>query len=627
MMAVRIALITMLSLLSACSWFTTKEESLESLISGAKTLCQKMEAQHCYNEAQKTLAENTELTDTLALTMFMETCHKANKKISPIACKQVGIMYLNGIGIKDNVSQSVNYFSQACQLDKKTACFQAANAYKDAQGVKANIKKASTYFAFACDFLPPLNTNKGKACTQKGLILLQQAEENEQNIKAIYQAFSFFKKACKYKDAQGCFEVGQAYRTGKGVAVSYDYAKQYYRLGCDREFAKSCLWAGNMNVASTPAEATQYYYTGCSLNNAQSCFELAQRYRLGNAISQNSELAIITYKQVCSAKYPIACYWQAILQQQQIEASLKKPSKAHVTSLVHAYEQACEHNIELSCYQLAMLIQQAQLVKANPPKVAQYLSQICNQTAWLGCLDLAALYSLGEGVVQSPERSIELYKQVCHASADTPISQALKTQTYALAHTREFQPKACWRLAKMQWQYPEQQNKKQKNSEKSAPKDNKVALVYFAKACHLNWLPACLQYAIAADKGIGMKPNAKIATEFYVLGCALDRLDQLENATLENKKNLTVKKNQTSQIQSMANACYNLAVNYRDAIGVNKDVAKANALFKQSCNLNQPWACYNYALSIKQSEAYVDYLNQACNLGLERACTLLRVNH
>lgn len=622
-----ITLMALLLSLSACSWFQKKESTLQSLIEEARVLCQKMDAQTCYSEAQKTLAENTELTDTLALTMFIETCNKADKKISPMACKQAGNMYSKGEGIKNSDAQAVSYFSKACNLDKQTACFQAANAYKQAKGVKADIKKASMYFAYACHFLVPLNANKGKACTQKGLILLKQAQEDEKNIQAIYQGFSFFQKACKNNDAQGCFELGEAYRTGKGVAGSDEYAKQYYRLGCNGEFAESCLWAGNMNAAVNPVDATQYYYTGCSLNNTQACFELAQRYRLGKAISQNLGLAIITYEQICSAKLPAACYWQARLQQQQIQASPKKPEKEQVTKVINAYEQACKQGIELACYHLAMLTQKAKLVKANPSKVAQYLSKICNEKAWIGCFDLAALYEFGEGVVQTPQHSAELYQQVCDVTAETAISQYLQTQARAIAKAQKWQTKACWRLAQMQWQYPEQQEKKEETPFKPVAKDNKVALVYFAKACQLSWLPACLKYAIAADKGIGMKPNTKIANDFYALGCALDKLDKLETAELESKPTLQNKEAQQQQIQSMANSCYNLAVNYRDAIGTNKDTAKANALFKQSCQLNQPWACYNYALVLNKSEASFDYLTQACKLGLVQACTLLEAKH
>lgn len=79
----------------------------------------------------------------------------------------------------------------------------------------------------------------------------------------------------------------------------------------------------------------------------------------------------------------------------------------------------------------------------------------------------------------------------------------------------------------------------------------------------------------------------------------------------------------TLQQQSIANACYNLAVDFRDGIGVDKSEPKAIQLFKQSCLLKQGWGCYNYALSLSESELSTLYFEKSCELGYQEACSLI----
>lgn len=598
----------------ACSWFETKPHTLANLVEEARILCQEMDAQTCYTQAQKTLNKNSKITDIIALTMFVETCNKGEIN-STKACEKAALMYMQGQGTQTAPDQAVTYFTKACLLNKQTGCFESASAYKKGEWVKADIKKARLYFDLACNFLPTENAKKGKACTQKGLILLDKAKQDEQDIHAVYHAFSLFTKACKYNDAEGCFQAGQAYRTGKGVAGSTEYAKQYYQLGCNGKFSESCLWAGHINSKSNPSVATQYYYTGCSLNNKNACFELAQRYRLGKAISKDVNLAELTYQQICSKAQPIACYWQARLLQQRIQSS-SNPKKEQIDDMLTAYQKGCSEKVSLACYQLALLTQQAQLVEPAPHLVAYYLNQSCDDTIWLGCFDLARLYQTGQGVDPNLELSGKLYKTVCDSHNKRPISQELQTQAHELAHTQQWQARACWHLAEMLWQYPNE--KPSKPIPNSLAKDNTSALIYFDKACKKNWPQACLQYAIAADQGIDLDKNHKLANQFYQSGCALSQL-----YVLDSPSNI---KDTDSLIKSIARSCYNLGVNYRDGIGSIANIKKADELFKKSCQLKQAWGCYNYALALNGRDESIGYLQKACSLNLKNACQLLKEN-
>jgi TPR repeat protein len=602
-------------------------------------LCKLLSAEKCYDKADKMLKKNTELSAVFALTIFVESCDKGSKKGSPAACEQAGFIYQRDKSSADNPVKAIDYFVKACTIDQRTGCFQAAQAYKggdvDTAVVKQDTDKAIQFFTRACNNLDSDEANKAKACTQVGLLLVEKSlvEEGQQGSEVTYQGFEFFSLACTQNDGEGCFQLGQSYRLGRGVAASEDQAKQYYNLGCDGKIAQSCLWAGHLSAATDPQIATQYYFVGCSYGNPDACFSLAERYREGIGVTRDLSSAEKTYQQICSDTIPLACYWYAWLLQQKVGSSANQETIDRVDTIVSAYQNACGANIGLACYQLALITQTAILVDADPPQLAQYLTRSCELSTPLGCYELAILYQTGNGVPIDHQQASDLYKSVCEANTGALGAKYLKRETMAIVAKDQWQRVACWQLGQSLLDYPQNttQNVYQDTANASTTavetleKDSQQAVIYLRRSCQLDWPPACLIYALAADNGIGITQNTAIAYTYYAKTCDLNQTDSLQSLSMSVGKTLPHNDLDDLVISSIAEACYNLGVSYRDAIGVEKNLLKAKALFSQSCELEQPRACYNYALAIGDGDESQQYIRRACQLGLYTACALLPV--
>jgi TPR repeat protein len=101
------------------------------------------------------------------------------------SCYTLGIMYLNGYGIKPNYLKARDLFTKACNDKNSDGCFNLGNMYKNGQGVKQDYIKAKDLFLKAC--------NGGNT---EGCYNLSAIHYNKHNIKQDYvEAKDLFIKA------------------------------------------------------------------------------------------------------------------------------------------------------------------------------------------------------------------------------------------------------------------------------------------------------------------------------------------------------------------------------------------------------------------------------------------------
>lgn len=67
------------------------------------------------------------------------------------SCSALGIMYLNGYGIKQSYSKSKDLFAKACNGGNSDGCFNLGNIYENGHGVKQDYLKAKDLFIKACN--------------------------------------------------------------------------------------------------------------------------------------------------------------------------------------------------------------------------------------------------------------------------------------------------------------------------------------------------------------------------------------------------------------------------------------------------------------------------------------------
>jgi len=73
-------------------------------------------------------------------------------------CSRLGVLYMNGEGVKKNESKAKRYYRKACSLNDKTGCYMLGVFYEYGYGgLEQNHLKAKEYYKKACD----LNVSKG----------------------------------------------------------------------------------------------------------------------------------------------------------------------------------------------------------------------------------------------------------------------------------------------------------------------------------------------------------------------------------------------------------------------------------------------------------------------------------
>jgi beta-lactamase hcpA (cysteine-rich 28 kDaprotein) len=95
---------------------------------------------------------------------------------------------------------------------------------------KGDYQKAGQLYQKACD------GGNADGCYNLGLLYV-----SGRGVKQDYQkAVKLFKKDCDSGNAEGCYNLGVSYNNGKGVKQDFYTAKQYYGKACDLGLQLGC---------------------------------------------------------------------------------------------------------------------------------------------------------------------------------------------------------------------------------------------------------------------------------------------------------------------------------------------------------------------------------------------------
>ena len=67
------------------------------------------------------------------------------------ACVNLGVMYANGKGVKQDYKKASELYQKACNGGVASSCYNLGIMYYNGQGVKQNKSKAKKLFGDACD--------------------------------------------------------------------------------------------------------------------------------------------------------------------------------------------------------------------------------------------------------------------------------------------------------------------------------------------------------------------------------------------------------------------------------------------------------------------------------------------
>jgi TPR repeat protein len=168
-------------------------------------------------------------------------------------------------------------------------------------------------------------------------------------------SITYYKKSCRYEDAQVCNELGDMYHYGSNI-VSVDYE-----------------------------EAVEYYKRSCELEDGKGCNNLAYMLNKGRGIKKNNWTAIRLYKKACKYEEMEACYNVGSMYYHG------EGTKRNYANAAYYFEEACTNGIGAGCNDLGYMHEHGKYVRASTHKAISYYSSACDMGEASGCKNLAYL--------------------------------------------------------------------------------------------------------------------------------------------------------------------------------------------------------------------------------------------
>ena len=181
-------------------------------------------------------------------------------------------------------SQAAKLFKQACNSDggvssfEVIACMELGFLYEDGKGVKQDYAQAVKLYEKAC--------YSGNGAGASACYLLKDDELRNKAKRAeqeYAQTAKLYEKACNGGDADGCFNLGWLYDDGQGVKQNYAQAAKFYEQACNGGVAAGCtnlglLYNNGQGVQQSQAKARRLYEKACNNNNEYGCHNLGAYY-------------------------------------------------------------------------------------------------------------------------------------------------------------------------------------------------------------------------------------------------------------------------------------------------------------------------------------------------------------
>ncbi len=238
-----------------------------------------------------------------------------------------------------------------------------------------------------------------------------------------------YKEACEEGDMQGCFDLGYAYRHGKGIKRNYFKALTPLKMSCSGGIPKGCAVLGDMywlglGVKVNYTKMTQYYLKGCNGGYPSVCNGVAISYSTGYGIPKDEKKAIVYFNKACDAGNELACRSLARRYEgyQGVEQDYAKAREF--------FEKACKLGDIASCWMEGRYYYNGLGVTKDHNKAMELYKMSCDKRNMHACYDLGNIYAEGKVVKQDFAKARKFFHQGCKLGSQDACSayRALERQ-------------------------------------------------------------------------------------------------------------------------------------------------------------------------------------------------------
>jgi TPR repeat protein len=174
-----------------------------------------------------------------ATALFAQACNGKNLS----ACNHLALALAEGIGVKQNPARAIEVYEQACDGGYRLACRNLALMLRDGRGVEVDLERSAKLLDEAC------NANVPFACTNAGDLDAMLAVKGGPGAAARWKsAIAHYQQGCEAKDPTGCRQIGIAYLEARGLPKSTSAAAVWFERGCVADDPIACRILGAMLV-------------------------------------------------------------------------------------------------------------------------------------------------------------------------------------------------------------------------------------------------------------------------------------------------------------------------------------------------------------------------------------------
>ncbi len=304
------------------------------------------------------------------------------------ACRNLGLMILNGEGTPKDPVRSMALFERACAtrtvLD---ACVNMAWQLEQGLGVERDVARAVGIYEDAC------GKDNPTACNNLGWLALQggpapaikmemlDGESGQVRPSTVAQdkpkALELFKKSCDLGLPLGCNNEGWMLQMGDGVPEDLERSVELLTRACDQN-----------------AEAA--------------CASLGWAMEVGKGVEKDDVKAAALYMRGCDLGSPYACHNLGLMVEAGRGGAQKDPDEA-----ARLHEIACSKDVLAGCTSLGALRRDGLGVPKDVKGAEALFERACSGGHGRGCGLLGDLLGVGEQQAGNAGRVKELYGLAC----------------------------------------------------------------------------------------------------------------------------------------------------------------------------------------------------------------------
>lgn len=568
---------------------------------------------------------------------------------------QLGLAYLNGTDgvqkdspeeIQQTDKKAAKYFEKAAESHDPRALYWLSKCYIEGTGIIKDEKKGFRLLEEAIkkgnqDALNFLNKLPGSG-NHHALFYRGRCFEYGYGFEMNHQkAFENYKKAAEKGSPHALHALANCYFNGIGVAKDTVEAFKYYQLAADKDIPAACFDVAIHYSKNKIEEAFKYLKKAADQNHVlASCF-LGHWYEKGIGTNKNIKEAFKYLKKAadsnlvdeskslqCGAAYKVGEFYRLGIETEQ---SMEKAFKYFLL--------AADNGFDWIGFYVGLHYYDGLGIEQNQEKAFKYFKLAADSKNFYtpSIFMVACCYQVGIGVEKDGAKAFEYYLKAADTEKGHPEAAFLAALYFhgENNHAKAFEyykksadaghAQASYELAKLY-------------SEGKVQKDEKMIFYYYKRAADLGHQPAFLEVGICYMNGSGVDENIILALEYFDKDSIILDKDLayeigdifFENKENSNSANKAYKYFLKSSDKGHADAHYQVALCYSNAIGVAKDEKKALGYFKKAVKsqcknvANAYWligTTYQYGADgiEKNKVKALKYLKKAYDLGHPQA--------